>query len=114
MQAEKAKLEGDLAALQVKLDTREVQFQDAVRQLNISKFMLSESDEARDEVSHSMYYMHEMVNQSQSGLLQSCVSLQVQKLKEEVSHLKARLAASARAVSNHHYNYMITCSTKSK
>lgn len=54
MQAEKAKLEGDLAALQLRLDTREVQYQDAVRQLNISKFMLSESDEARDEVSHSM------------------------------------------------------------
>lgn len=52
MQAEKDKLEGDLAALQVKLDTRELQYQDAVRQLNISKFMLSESDEARDEVSH--------------------------------------------------------------
>lgn len=56
MQAEKAKLEGDLAALQVKLDTREVQLQDAVRQLNISKFMLSESDEARDEV---WLYVHE-------------------------------------------------------
>ena len=52
MQAEKGKLEEDLAAVQVKLDTREVQYQDAVRQLNISKFMLSESDEARDEVSH--------------------------------------------------------------
>lgn len=50
MQAEKAKLERDLAALQVKLDTREVQLQDVVRQLNISKFMLSESDEARNEV----------------------------------------------------------------
>ena len=50
MQAEKAKLQGDLAALQVKLDNREVQYQDAVRQLNISKFMLSESDEARSEV----------------------------------------------------------------
>ena len=53
MQADKAKLERELAALQVKLDTREVQYQDAVRQLNISKFMLSESDEARDEVSHT-------------------------------------------------------------
>ena len=51
LQAEKAKLEGDLAVLQVKLDNREVQYQDAVRQLNISKFMLSESDEARTEVS---------------------------------------------------------------
>ena len=53
LQAEKAKLEGDLAALQVRLDTREVQFQDTVRQLNVSKFMLSESDEARDEVQAS-------------------------------------------------------------
>ena len=55
-----------------------------------------------------MYYMHEMVNQSQSGLPQSCLSLQVQKLKEEVTHLKAKLAASAREVSNHHYNYITT------
>ena len=54
LQAEKAKLEGDLAVLQGKLDTREVQFQDTVRQLNISKFMLSESDEARDEVGTGM------------------------------------------------------------
>lgn len=54
LQAEKAQLQGDLAALQAKLDTREVQFQDAVRQLNISKFMLSESDEARDEVETGM------------------------------------------------------------
>lgn len=54
LQAEKAKLEGDLAVLQGKIDTREGQLQDTVRQLNISKFMLSESDEARDEVGTGM------------------------------------------------------------
>ncbi len=49
-QEEKAKLQGDLAALQGRLDTRDVQFQDAVRQLNISKFMLADSDDARSQV----------------------------------------------------------------
>lgn len=54
LQAGKAKLEGDLAVVQGKLDTREAQFQETVRQLNISKYMLSESDEARDEVGTGM------------------------------------------------------------
>ena len=50
LQEDKAKLERDLAALQARSDTRDVQFQDAVRQLNISKFMLAESDDARSQV----------------------------------------------------------------
>ena len=44
--------------------------------------------------------MHRMLNQSQSALQQSFVFFQVQKLKEDVSQLKAKLAASAREVSN--------------
>ena len=50
LQEDKAKVERDLAALQARSDTRDVQFQDAVRQLNISKFMLAEHDDARSQV----------------------------------------------------------------
>lgn len=49
-QEEKAKLASDLAALQARLDLRDVQFQDAIRQLNISKFMLADADDARGQV----------------------------------------------------------------
>ena len=58
--------------------------------------------------------MHRMLNHSQSALQQSCVFFQVQKLKEDVSQLKAKLAASAREVSNNHHNNMIICPTESK
>ena len=51
--------------------------------------------------------MHGLFNQSRLGLQQSCVCLQVQKLKEAVSQLKARLAASAREVSKNQSYYMI-------
>ena len=47
---DKAKLEHDLAALQARCDTRDMQVQDAVRQLNISKFMLAENGSARSQV----------------------------------------------------------------
>ena len=50
LQEEKSQLEGALAEVQARLDARDVQLQDAVRQLNISKFMLSDSDDARSQV----------------------------------------------------------------
>jgi len=50
LQEEKSQLEGVLAEVQGRLDARDVQLQDAVRQLNISKFMLADSDDARSQV----------------------------------------------------------------
>jgi len=55
LQEEKAQLEGVLAEVQTRLDARDVQLQDAVRQLNISKFMLSDSDDARSQVGTVVY-----------------------------------------------------------
>ena len=52
-QDEKDKLAASLAASQARLDALNVQYQDAVRQLNVSKFMLSDNDEARTQVSLS-------------------------------------------------------------
>ena len=50
LQEEKSQLEGVLAEVQARLDARDMQLQDAVHQLNISKFMLSDSDHARSQV----------------------------------------------------------------
>ena len=41
LQAEKASQCGDLGSLQGRLDARDAQLQDATRQLNVLKFMLS-------------------------------------------------------------------------
>ncbi len=55
LQEEKSQLEGVLAEVQARLDARDVQLQDAVRQLNISKFMLADSDDARSQVGTVVY-----------------------------------------------------------
>ncbi|DBB10139.1 TPA: hypothetical protein ACH3X3_001723 [Trebouxia sp. C0006] len=71
LKEEKSQLEGVLAEVQGRLDARDVQLQDAVRQLNISKFMLADSDDARSQVTV---------------------------LSEELSQLKARLASKRKEV----------------
>ena len=55
LQEDKAQLEGVRAEVQGRLDARDVQLQDAVRQLNISKFMLADSDDARSQVGTVVY-----------------------------------------------------------
>ena len=47
---DKAKLEHHLAALQARCDTRDMQLQAAVQQLNISKYLLAENGSARSQV----------------------------------------------------------------
>ncbi|KAL0031101.1 hypothetical protein WJX77_003837 [Trebouxia sp. C0004] len=71
LKEEKSELEGVLAEVQARLDARDVQLQDTVRQLNISKFMLSDNDDARSQVS---------------------------KLSEELGQVNARLASKRKEV----------------
>ena len=63
VQAEKDNLASLLAAAQSKLDALNAQYQDAVRQLNVSKFMLSDSDEARTQVSNKSLPLVERISQ---------------------------------------------------